>query len=498
MSLSVAQRAAAGPSYRVNPYRRTKVPSAFELHLMNRLGCGYSRATWAQMRRAGGATQWFEKQLRPAGIEENRLASSLDGWFPGFDDSLRRRWQRHTANDKGAWEYARELGNLAMLRRMYTNRQLQETMVDFWSNHMHVKANGDLAWIHRYEYDQTIRRHALGRFDELLTATSLHPAMLLYLNNWQSVRDAPNENQGRELLELHTVGRTSGYTEQMVKDSAKILSGWTVDAYDSWRGLYDPDRHTTGPVQVLGFKADNASADGRQLARDYLHYLAHHPATARTIARKLAIRFVSDTPSDDLVNHLASVFRRSGTSIKATLRALVAHPEFRRSSGAKVRTPIEDMIASVRSLQVVSQRPRTRQDSFADRISWVHQSMFLYHWPRPDGPPETNPAWASATRMLTSFKMHWNMAVGYWPSVDVTYKKPHYWLPQRRIRFDAYVDHLCRMWLGHGSTSRLLAAACQATDTRPGEVITRQHPIAGWLFVRLAAALLDTPEHMTR
>ena len=94
--------------------------------------------------------------------------------------------------------------------------------------------------------------------------------------------------------------------------------------------------------------------------------------------------------------------------------------------------------------------------------------------------------------------MHWNLAGGWWPNEAVTYRSPRSWLPQRRIRFDQYVDHLCRLVHGRGSTPLLLKAACQATDCSPGEVVTRDHPVADWLFVRLMATLLDSPAHMTR
>ena len=488
---------AAGASYRVRPYRRTAVPSRFELHMMNRMGCGYSRATWKQMRRAGGARKWFERQLNPSKVSESKIAAALPGWFPDLEESAARKWQRQASKDKGGWEYARDLANYSMLRRMYSNRQVLESMVDFWSNHLHVPANGDLNWVHRHDYDKVIRRHALGRFDEMLVEATLHPAMLLFLDNWRSVRGAPNENHGRELLELHTVGRTAGYTEDMVKDSAKILSGYTVDAHRSWNGYYDKDMHTTGAVRVLGFSDENRSADGSQLARDYLRYLAHHPATARMIARKLALRFVSDTPSDALVASLARVFQRSGTDIKATLRALVGSREFRRSFGDKVRTPIEDLVATTRVLQVSASRPSNDED-FAHSISWVHQSLLLYQWPRPDGPPDRNSAWASATRMLSSFRMHWNMANGWWPDGNARYRKPVAWLPERRLRFDEYVDHLSRMLLGRGSTPRLLTAAVQATGFGPSTIVTPDHQVAGWMSGRLLTTLLDTPEHMSR
>ena len=495
--IGAAQEALAAPSYRVNPFRKTKIPTAFERHLMNRMGCGYSRGTWQQMRRAGGPEKWFTQQLRHSSIAENAKSQGLINWFPDLKQSPRTKWVRNTSGVKGGWAYARDVSNYSILRRVYSNRQVHETMVEFWSNHLHVPTVDDLSWPHRYSYDQMIRRHALGRFDQMLTAATLHPAMLTYLDNWRSEKDAANENHGRELLELHTVGRTSGYTEAMVKHSATLLSGYTVDVKGSWNGHYDRRRHTTGSVRVLGFSATNASSDGRTVTQKYLHYLAHHPATARTIARKLALRFVSDTPSDALVNHLAKVFRNSGTDIKATLRALVAHKEFRRAAGRKVRTPVEDLVATLRVLQVNAAKPANIRQ-FGHVLDYLHRGLRVYQWPRPDGPPDRDSAWSSATRMLGSFRMHWNLAGGWYPTGHVVYRRPTYWLPQRRIRLDAYVDHMCRMLHGKPSTSRQLKAVCQATGLRPREFVTRDHALGSWLMVRLVSVLLDTPNHMSR
>jgi len=250
-------------------------------------------------------------------------------------------------------------------------------------------------------------------------------------------------------------------------------------------------------VQVLGFRAANSSVDGSALTREYLNYLAHHPSTARTIATKLAVRFVSDNPSDALVNHLAAVFRRSGTDIKATLKALVAHKEFKASVRDKVRTPDEDLVATVRVLQIRAQKP-TVQKSFARSISWLTQSMLPFRWPRPDGPPDRNSAWSTATRMLSSFRMHWNLGGAWYPNVNVRYRSAASWLPQRRIRLDQYVDHLCRMFHGKGSSPRILKAVVQALGYPPGEIITKDHAIGRWMFVRLLGVLLDSPQHMSR
>jgi uncharacterized protein (DUF1800 family) len=490
--------ASAAKRYRVRPYPKTKIPAPDQLHMMNRLGCGYSRATWKQLKAAGGAQAWFEQQLHPERDPDNALAESLITWFPDLLDSHERMLRNHRNNGKQGWEYALDLANYTMLRRIYSDHQVLETMVDFWSNHLHVPTRVDRAWVPRYDYDLLVRRHALGRFEDLLVECSLHPAMQIFLDNEKSVKDAPNENQGRELLELHTVGRASGYTEQMVKDSAKLLSGYTVDdSGSSWRTVYDPNQHTTGAVTVLDFAHPNGAGDGRALTREYLRHLARHPATAQTIARKLALRFVSDEPSAQLVDHLAKTFLASGTDIKATLRALVAHPEFRSSAGAKVRTPIEDLVATARVLEVKATKPGNGE-AFARKISHVQGGMILYQWPRPDGPPDRNSAWSSATRVMVSFRMHWLFAGGFHPNRDVTYRSTASWLPKKKIRFDEYVDHLCRTLLGRPSTAAMLQAAVEATGVSPTTVVSKKSSVARYGGVRLIGALLDSPAHMTR
>ena len=495
-TFDLATRVVAGATYAVHPYPATPVPTAFERHVLNRMGCGYSRATWQQLRGLGGAAQWLESQLDPTSVPESALVDSLGGWFPHLADNPSSRWANNSSKSYEAWKYARDLGNHTALRRMYSTRQVLETMADFWNNHLHVPVNVNHSFTLRWDYDQTIRTHALGRFEDLLVACSLHPAMLLYLNNAQSVRGAPNENQGRELLELHTLGRTSGYTEQMVKDSAKILSGYTVDE-SSWTARYDSGRHTTSAVQVLGFADPNDAADGSGLTMRYLRYLANHPATARMVATRLAVRFVSDAPSAALVDHLAGVFTDTGTDIAATLRALVATDEFAASAGAKVRTPVDDLVATVRVLGVTATAPRD-DASFATAIAYLPRSMLLYSWPRPDGAPETNADWASGARMLASFRMHWLLAGGYYPHTGVRYRSSHSWLPRSGIRVDQYVDHVARMLLGRGSTALEVKAVCQATGRGPAEPVTSRHPLTSYLFVRMAIVLLDSPDHMSR
>lgn len=486
----------ARTTYVVNPARKTPVPTGRELHVMNRLGCGFTPTTLKQMRALGGWSAWLDRQLNPGSVPESTLGLAVPTWFPDLAQSPAQKWASDQAGTKMAWEYARDLSNYSLLRRVYSQRTVLETMVELWSHHLHVDANHNRASTQRAAYDAVIRQHALGRFDNLLVATTLHPAMLLYLDNWRSVKGNPNENHGRELLELHTVGTAAGYTEAMVKDSAKILSGYTVVA-DVWTGTYDSTKHTTGPVTVLGFSHPNGAADGRQLTIDYLRYLARHPATARRIARKLCIRFVSDSPSDAYVQRIANAYLAADTDIKATLKAIVNSDEFWASAGQKVRTPVDDVVATCRVLGVKVGAPASL-NSFAHAASWMLGSALVYQWARPDGAPDRAAAWSSPTRMLNSWRFHWNLAGGWWPTERVTYRRPRGYLPKKKIRFDKFVDHLSRKVLGRPSTPQLLRACCEGIDVRPGEVITAKHAVMSWKFPRLLGVLLDSPAHMSR
>lgn len=482
----------------VRPYPATLVPTAFQRQLLNRCTWGLEAGTWADMRRPGGAPAWFERQLDPQSVSDPH-GDVVDGWYDDLMTPAAGKWATVYDQTKFQWDYAVDLANWSLLRRSRSSRQLHEVMTDFWSNHFHIPAIDDLAWCWRNQYDALLRRKAFGRFDDLLTSVSLHPSMRLYLGNYESTKDVPNENQGRELLELHTVGLSAGYTEEMVKDSARILTGYTVNAWGDWQPRYDASVHATGTVTVLGFTSANAAADGQQVTLDYLRYLAHHPSTAYAIATKLALRFVSDDPSPKLIRTLAKTFLSSGTDIAATLRTLVSHPEFAAARGTKVRNPIEDFVATVRVLGVRAAKPGDEAWPFASAQIWMCQGQYPFQWPRPDGLPQTNDTWCSASQVLGSLDLHYSLSGGWVGDPGtVRYRTPISWLPAAHLRFDAFVDHLSRTLLGRPSTERLLTAACQATGCAVGERVDETHELVQWLMPRLLTAILDTPAHMSR
>ncbi len=495
----------------VRSYRDTPVPSTAERHMANRFTYGYTAAIGQQMRVAGGPSAWFNDQLSPSTIPDTR-ADTFAEWFPTIGFSGAEHFARQEADPKWGWQVEVNEARWTLLRRIHSKRQVHEMMTEFWLNHLHIFGGAYLGFLWRHNYDALIRRNALGRFDEMLKAAVVHPSMLVYLDgdlsqiqrrvkpNGQIVAtDKINENLGRELLELHTVGRTAGYDETDVKNSAYLLTGWTIDRFDGWECHYDPQRHYQGSVGVLGFQDINASLDGRAALNRYIEYLAHHPATALRIARKLATRFVSDDPSPALVNHLADVFRQSGTNIKVTLRALIASQEFQQAVGGKVRTPTDDVVATFRVLGATITRPERETDA-ANAVYFLSKKIGAvpFDWPRPDGQPEIGDAWSSACRLLGSYVVH-NSIAGQWtPSTGINYRTHASWLPQPRIRFDLLVDHMCRRIHGRGVTSRLLGAACLVTGAKPGEGITADHHLIRSLMPRLIGLLLDTPQHLTK
>lgn len=479
-------------------YPRTRVLNARSLHIINRFTGGWTRSLGTQVKSAGGIDRWFAQQLTPGPISDAYYLSTATWWSSNLADALTTIHRDQTGVEE-LWEANAHYQAWAMIRRIGSQRQVLETMANFWEHHFHVPADGSEAGGYRQDYGRMIRRLALGRFDVLLNAASTHPAMGAYLGNATSTKHAPNENQGRELLELHTVGRVAGYTETDVKNSARILTGWQVDLWDTWVASYQPSTHWTGPVKVLGFTHPNSAADGRAVTRAYLDYLARHPATARRIARKLAVHFVSDTPSNSLVEHLARVYLANNTAIAPVLKALIASTEFLASAGRKTRTPEEDVIATYRALGVGIARP-TQEEAAANAILWQAEQIGMtpFGWPRPDGRPDTADAWTSVSRMLGSFDVHATMSGGWWPTVNATYRKPVQWLPQPSLRFDQFVDHLSRSILGRRSTPLLLRVAVQATGIAPATTITKNHALIRWQLPSLLTVFLDNPQHIGR
>lgn len=250
-----------------------------------------------------------------------------------------------------------------LLRATYSDRQLEEVLTDFWFNHFNVYLDkgADRYLVTSYERD-VIRPHVLGRFQDLLLATAESPAMLFYLDNFQSAGpDAPNqansrrktglnENYGRELLELHTLGVDGGYTQQDVTAAARCFTGWTIREPRRGGGFeFRIRQHDQGEKQFLGVTIPPGGGmdDGLRV----IEILSRHPSTARFISRSLAIRFVSDTPPASLVERMASTFLSTGGDLREVMRTLFRSPEFWSPAAyrAKLKSPLEMVVSALRA-----------------------------------------------------------------------------------------------------------------------------------------------------
>jgi uncharacterized protein (DUF1800 family) len=273
---------------------------------------------------------------------------------------------------------AGELLQTRLLTDMYSQRQLQAVMTDFWLNHFNVYLKkGPFAPWYLVDYEQNvIAPRAMGKFEDLLVATAQSPAMLFYLDNHTSIgphslaaeraqanpaaknRDPGlNENYARELMELHTLGVDGGYTQQDVTEVAKVFTGWTID--DPRKGasfVFNERRHEPGAKRVLG---QTIQENGEQEGLQVLHMLAMSPATAHHLSQQLAERFVSDTPPPALVDRMTKTYLHTGGDIREVLRTMFASAEFwsRDTYRAKVKTPEEFVISAVRTTGGQVERP---------------------------------------------------------------------------------------------------------------------------------------------
>lgn len=392
-------------------------PQADTLHLLNRLSWGPSPAQVQRVQQLGPEA-WLEEQLHPERIPlPEGLVRTLQA-LPSTQLSQReavtqyRNAAQQARRDPGAGKEARqdmlkqvslEAGEARLLNSLISPRQLHEVMVDFWFNHFNVFAGKGLDRVLVENYEQeAIRPHALGRFRDLLGATAHHPAMLFYLDNWQSVapgfqprhpgaKNAPtglNENYTRELMELHTMGVEGGYSQSDVTELARMLTGWTFDLRARGPSLFvfEAPRHDTGSKRWLGQTVASAGQAEGEWALDQL---ARHPATARHISFKLAQYFVSDDPPAALVDRLAQRFSATDGDVRALLKTLVTSPEFRDPAhhGAKFKTPQRYVLSALRAaaVPVVNVRPLLG--------ALRQQGMPLYGCPTPDGYKNTEQAW---------------------------------------------------------------------------------------------------------
>ncbi|GIJ60608.1 hypothetical protein Vau01_081240 [Virgisporangium aurantiacum] len=488
--LAATPTAAAQAALAATPRYPTPLTRDPVLHLLRRATFGPTPDSVSEVKQLG-IDAWLDRQLAPDTVSDpgGDAVNKLYPYLTMSIEQLRRSVPDDKRNDPSF-----QLGRATIGRQIWTSRQLQEVMVDFWANHLNIQNPFDGGWDNRTDWDRTvIRAHALGRFSDMLSASARHPAMLRYLDNAASDKRSVNENYGRELLELHTVGIDGGYSETDVRNCAYVMTGRTVDRNGAF--VFDSKRHWTGAVTVMGFSHPNKKAsEGLAVGDQLLAYLATHPSTAKYIARKLAVRFVCDNPPAALVERLAAAYLESGTDTKAVLGVLFRSVEFWIATGLKTRRPLENIVATAR---VVGLSPGAGTDpalenlyNTADRLG--HAPLA---WSPPDGYPDVAAAWQSAHGMLGVWNCHRVMVQGkmrgltYVPAAQLM-------AANASGTAGGYIDAMSQRLVFQPLSAEQKAVVLKFLDLAEGARVT--DPKTGGRAEQLAPLLLDSVYHGLR
>jgi uncharacterized protein (DUF1800 family) len=495
------------------------------VHVLDRLAYG-PRPGDVERVHAIGLRAWIERQLHPESIADEALEGRLAAYasirltadelfreYPRPDPTAVARRQEAIlggdapsgamAAEEPSRRIATELAAARMERAVWSERQLQEVLVDFWFNHFSVSAQKDaVRWMVSPFEREAIRPHVLGRFRDLVLATARHPAMLFYLDNWLSTREGLivqngpnrgrrlglNENYARELLELHTLGVDGGYTQRDVVEVARAFTGWSMDyPRGDKRFVFRPRAHDDGEKHVLGhvIPAGGGEADGLTV----IEIVTRHPSTARTIATKLVRRFVSDVPPPALVDRVARAYRDTDGDIRAMLRTIVDAPEFWSEAAhrAKVKKPIELVASAARALDA---RPVSERAGFALARAVGGLGERLFYAQAPTGYPDVAEGWVNSGALLARMKFALSLSGNRLDGVRVDL--PQLLADVDRRRPEDVLDRLLAITL-HGQASpetrEILAARLRQsarTDGREPALVT------------LAALVLGSPEFQRR
>jgi uncharacterized protein (DUF1800 family) len=408
------------------------------IHLLNRLSLGIRPGEIEQVQQLG-IDKYIQQQLNPETIAEPSILTEKLAQLDTIALSPNELFQQYNPNrkldaqsplpplKKNIQNQVRQVTNQAieakLWRSIYSQRQLEVVMVDFWYNHFNVYADKglDRLWVGAYE-QQAIRPYALGKFRDLLGATARHPAMLFYLDNWQNSIPSTNpngknrglnENYARELMELHTLGVDGGYQQQDVIALAKIFTGWGFKQPgqkipDGYSFQFNRDRHDFSDKVFLKHTiVGSGMAEGEQA----LDLLSRHPSTARQIGFQLAQYFVTDNPPKTLVDRLSKRFLATDGDIKSVLDTLFHSPEFwnRKYYGTKFKTPYQYAVSAIRStgIEINNVKPL---NGLLNQLG-----MPIYGCLSPNGYKNTQEAWLNPDSMTRRLNFATNLANGKLP-----------------------------------------------------------------------------------
>ena len=430
---------------RFHPVQESTAPldtNPADIAFLNRVSWGAETAD-AQILKREGLKIWLDRQLHPPA--DDGLPDTATAQIAAMEISRKSlidinnevRELRQTAQArKGGPDYdaaqkayqeklrdlAREAATRSLLRDLYSQNQLKEQLTWFWMNHFNVaQSKNDIrAFVGDYE-ENAIRPHVLGKFRTLLAATVMHPAMLEYLDNFQNAKGHINENYAREIMELHTMGVGSGYTQNDVQQLALILTGMGINLTGTppvvqkkqrgaYRGigltLFNPNRHDFSDKVFLGGPIPGAGLDEIDRA---VTILAAQPSTAYFISHELSEYFCCDAPPDSLTKAVAATYLSSDGDIAAMLRTLFASPEFKASLGTKFKDPIHYAVSALRA--AYGQQEILNPDPL---LNWLNRmGEPLYGHETPDGYPMIAAAWSGPGQMETRFEIARMIGMGH-------------------------------------------------------------------------------------
>lgn len=470
------------------------------VHLLNRITYGPRPGEVARVAQIGWEA-FVEQQLHPEQIDD----SALDQRLAAFKTLTMSSAGLLAAYPQGARPGPRpiieELQSAALLRAIYSERQLFEIMVDFWSNHLNIYIGKNLVkWLKTADDRDVIRAHALGTFRDLLLASAKSPAMLVYLDNAENVKPGTrrgttigglNENYAREVLELHTVGASGGYTQDDVVAVARALTGWTVtrrNADEAGAFQFVPRLHDDGEKYISFLNLALPAGGGIEEGEALLAALASHPKTAEQIAYKLCVTFVSDDPPPTLIGRVAKAYLDNDTDIRATLGVLLRTKEFKASTGQKIKLPLRMLVSAVRALGAESaSHPRAA-------LPLVQQLRVLGHvffaWPAPNGYPQVGAAWVNTGALLARWNTAFALAEGRIRGIRADVR-PH--IGSNATSAGTLVDALSETLLHMPLATSARAALLEYVSEGQGEGAVLSQPLTARKLPGLLGLLLASP-----
>ena len=433
--------ASSAPSIKPWSWNPPSAPIALDpaITVLNRIAFGPRPGDFERVQKMG-VDAYIDEQLNPEAIDDSALEQKLAQMYPTLKMSLadlmrdypqvNRKLAQNlsrpekfellleelglkTDNSKPPAEVANELQEAALMRAIYSKRQLQETLVDFWTNHFTIYiGKNDCRWAKTVDDREVIRKYAFGKFGDLLRASAQSPAMLEYLDNRLNIKGVANENYAREILELHSLGVDGGYSQKDVQELARAFTGWTyqgikrvnnllggADYTDVGKFIFDASKHDTGPKKILG--VDLPGNGGVDEALKMIDVLAHHPSTAKYLATKLVRRFVSDTPPDALVQRAADTFLKNDGDMRKVMSVILHSDEFKNSFAQKIKRPFELVVSTLRATD--AQLEGTT--AIAGALRAMGQGLFQHV--TPDGYPDLGSEWINTGALLA----RWNIAL---------------------------------------------------------------------------------------